>query len=96
MRQAYVYILANQKSGTLYVGMTNNLARCVVEHREGLFDGFAKRYGVTRLVYYEIFDHISAAIKREKLLKGWHRLWKVNLIEKRNPEWNDLYEELNR
>lgn len=96
MRQAYVYILANQKNGTLYIGVTNNLARRAFEHRTKLFDGFAKRYEVKRLVYYEVFDHVGAAIKREKQLKGWHRSWKINLIKKQNPEWKDLYDYLNR
>ena len=92
----FVYILTNRPGGTLYVGVTNDLSRRVWEHREGLFDGFSKRYGLDRLVHYECFSSIADAIHREKRLKAWNRAWKVALIEKENPEWEDLYPLLNR
>ena len=92
--QSYVYILANQKDGTLYVGVTADLIKRVYEHKTEKFSGFTKKYKVKKLVYYEIFDDITEAIKREKVLKGWLRKRKIALIEKDNPEWNDLYESL--
>ena len=92
----YVYILASRKRGTLYVGVTNDLGRRVWEHREKLNDGFTKRYGVTQLVYYEVFDCVNDAIAREKRLKRWPRAWKIRTIERDNPDWHDLYEDLNR
>ncbi|HBM45412.1 MAG: Excinuclease ABC C subunit domain protein [Candidatus Nomurabacteria bacterium GW2011_GWF2_35_66] len=88
----YVYILANNKNGTLYIGVTNNLGRRVFEHKNGLVDGFTKKYFVHNLVYYEEFVDINYAISREKQLKWWKRKWKIDLIEKENPEWQDLYE----
>jgi len=91
----YVYILASQRNGTLYIGVTNNLARRVWEHREGLVPGFTKTYGVRRLVHYEIFEDIRAAIDRETRLKKWNRQWKIDLIQTRNVFWDDLYETLN-
>ncbi len=90
----YVYILASEKNGTLYIGVTNDLIRRVYEHREAVVDGFSKRYGVKRLVYFETHDSIEAAIKREKKLKHWRREWKLNLIERDNPDWFDLYPNL--
>ena len=87
----YVYILASQPRGALYIGVTNDLIRRVYEHREAVVDGFSKRYGVKRLVYFETHDSIEAAIKREKKLKHWRREWKLNLIERDNPDWFDLY-----
>ena len=90
-RVYHVYILASRLGGTLYVGVTNNLARRVFEHREKLARGFTQKYGVSRLVYFEDFDEIGAAIQREKQLKRWNRAWKVKLIEERNPNWDDLY-----
>lgn len=90
----YVYILASKRNGTLYIGVTNNLAKRVWEHREGLVMGFTKQYGVKRLVYYEMFDDINAAIHREKQLKKYKREWKMNLIQKSNVEWRDLSETL--
>ncbi|MBG6208367.1 putative endonuclease [Labrenzia sp. EL_126] len=92
----YVYILASRQNGTLYTGVTNDLARRVHEHREKSGSVFTRRYDVTRLVYYEIFDSPDAAIPREKRLKRWPRDWKIQAIEKHNPEWRDLYEDLNR
>ena len=85
------YMLASKKHGTLYIGVTNDLVRRIAEHKEGSVDGFTKRYGVTKLVYYETFDDVEAAIAREKKLKHWKREWKVNLIEEQNPDWEDLY-----
>ena len=89
--QYYVYILASRIGGTLYIGVTNDLLRRVGEHREGVVAGFTKKYGVKRLVYFETFDDVDAAIAREKLLKGWNRAWKIRLIEKDNPNWDDLF-----
>ena len=92
--QYYVYILASKPNGTLYIGMTNNLARRVWEHRQGLVKGFTKRYNVHRLVHCEFFARPRDAIQREKHLKKWNRAWKIQLIESANPDWNDLYETL--
>jgi putative endonuclease len=87
----YVYILANRIGGTLYIGVTNDLIRRVYEHKTKAAEGFTKAYGVDRLVYYEFFDSIEHAIHREKRLKKWTRAWKIALIEKDNPNWDDLY-----
>ena len=92
LKDYYVYILTND-SKTLYVGVTNNLERRIYEHKHKLRDGFTKKYNLTKLVYFEIFNDINDAIKREKQLKNWHRQWKINLIESKNKEWKDLYEE---
>ena len=92
----YVYIMASDRNGTIYIGVTNDLARRTYEHREGQISGFTKRYEVKRLVHYEVYDSIASAIQREKSLKRWPRKWKLELIEKDNPQWRDLYEELNR
>ena len=94
MKQYYVYILASKKNGTLYIGVTNDLIRRTYEHKEGLSDGFTKKYNVKLLVYYEIHSDINEAIKREKAMKKWLRKWKIELIEKTNPEWKDMYLEL--
>ncbi len=90
----YVYILASERNGTLYVGVTNNIVRRVWEHKEGVAEGFTKKYNVKRLVYVEEHSQIGAAIHREKRLKEWQRKWKLDLIEKDNPNWDDLYEQL--
>ncbi|HEY8334498.1 MAG TPA: GIY-YIG nuclease family protein [Tardiphaga sp.] len=87
----YVYILASQIGGTLYIGVTNDLIRRVYEHKTKVAEGFTRKYGVDRLVYFEYFDHIEHAILREKRLKKWLRAWKIALIEKDNPNWDDLY-----
>ena len=92
--QYYVYILASKRNGTLYIGMTNNLARRIWEHKHDIVDGFTKKYGVHRMVWYEIADNPQAAILREKQLKKWNRAWKLRLIEETNPSWNDLFEEI--
>lgn len=86
-----VYILASKIGGTLYVGVTNDLVRRVYEHREKLADGFTKKYGVNKLVYYETHSDIEAAIMREKQIKKWNRAWKIRIIEDENPNWDDLY-----
>jgi len=90
MKNFYVYIMASQRNGTLYIGVTNDLARRVYEHKEKLIEGFTKEYGVCSLVYFETYSDPSDAIAREKRLKKWNRQWKIDLIEKENPEWIDL------
>jgi putative endonuclease len=90
----WVYILVNQRNGTLYIGVTNDLLRRVSQHRKGIVRGFTNNYGVKHLVYFEEFTDIRAAINRETRLKKWNRKWKLDLIESQNPEWKDLYEEL--
>ena len=89
-----VYILASQRNGTLYVGVTSNLVKRVYEHKFDLVDGFTRRYGVHMLVYYEILDTMDAAITREKQIKAGSRVKKLHLIESENPDWNDLYENI--
>jgi len=91
MAGGYVYILTNRPNGILYVGVTNDLVRRVFEHRSGFIDGFTKRYGLKRLVYFEIFDDIRDAIQREHNIKHWSRAWKVRTIVAANPDWGDLY-----
>ena len=91
-----MYILASRPRGTLYTGVTNDLVRRVHEHRQGVGDGFTKRYRVACLVYFETTENVAAAIQREKRLKEWQRAWKVALIEEHNPEWIDLYPSLLR
>lgn len=86
-----VYILASRRNGTLYVGVTNNLIRRDWEHKQNLTDGFTKKYTVHTLVYYELYSDILHAIAREKEIKKWKRRWKLQLIEKNNPDWKDLY-----
>lgn len=87
----YIYVLASKPHGTLYIGVTNDLVRRVHEHRTDAVPGFTKKYGVHSLVYFEISDSIEAAIQREKQMKVWKRAWKIQLIEKSNAEWRDLY-----
>lgn len=91
----FVYILASRKNGTLYIGVTNDIARRVWEHRQGAGSAFVRKYKVHLFVYAERHDEISRAIQREKTMKEWPRAWKIRTIEALNPEWNDLYEELN-
>ena len=93
-KQFYVYILASQRNGTLYTGMTSDLVKRVWQHRNGEIDGFTKKYNVKHWVYYEPNKTAESAIKREKQIKKWMRRWKLNLIEKDNPEWKDLYKEI--
>jgi len=94
MKQPCVYLLASQRNGTLYVGVTSNLVQRIWQHKEGLAEGFTKKYGVKLLVWYEQHETMESAITREKALKEWQRAWKIALIEKSNPEWNDLYARL--
>ncbi|MCI5047425.1 MAG: GIY-YIG nuclease family protein [Aquisalinus sp.] len=91
-----VYILAKHKNGALYIGVTNDIGRRVWEHREGRGSRHTSKYDINRLVYYQYFDDISDAIAEEKRLKAWRRSWKIALIEKGNPEWRDLYYDLNK
>ena len=90
----YVYILTNKRYGTLYTGMTNDLPRRITEHREDIISGFSKKYGLKTLVYYEQHEDVTDAQKREKNIKDWKRDWKIELIEKGNPNWHDLYEHI--
>ena len=92
----WVYILASQKNGTLYNGVTSRLLERIYEHREGLVPGFTKQYRVKKLVHLEEFADVRDAIAREKVMKKWKRAWKIELIEKANPEWRDLWFDLNR
>jgi putative endonuclease len=93
-RQPCVYILASQRRGTLYAGVTSELAKRVWQHKNDVLPGFTRRYGVHRLVWYEPHESMAAAIAREKAMKAWKRQWKIELIERRNPQWLDLYETL--
>jgi len=93
-RSYYVYILDSRIGGTLYIGVTNDLVRRIGEHKLKIAESFTKKHEVTRLVYFEIFDQIEHAIRREKRLKKWPRAWKILLIEKQNPDWIDLYPEI--
>lgn len=95
MKTYYLYILASKRNGTLYIGVTNNLVKRVYEHKENLVPGFTRKYNIHCLVYYEQFTDIHSAIAREKRIKKWKRQWKLNLIEKTNPHWNDLSNNLN-
>ena len=93
-KQGYVYMLASQRYGTLYLGVTSDLVRRVWEHREAFVDGFTKTYRVKRLVWFEVHDDIYEAITREKQLKQWNRSWKIDLVHKANPLWLDLFDEI--
>ena len=92
--QYYVYILASKRNGALYTGVTNDLVKRVYEHKNDLADGFTKKYGIHQLVYFEQTGDVNSAIAREKQLKNWHRQWKLELIEEKNPEWKDLFSDL--
>jgi putative endonuclease len=94
MKQYYVYILASEKNGTLYIGVTGDLIRRIYEHKQNLIDGFTKEYNVHKLVYYEVHKEIEEAITREKQIKKWNRKWKLRLIEENNLGWKDLYDEI--
>lgn len=91
MKNYYVYILTNKKNGALYIGVTSNLIKRIQEHRIKVVKGFTEKYSIHQLVYYEQTENINHAIAREKALKKWNRQWKINLIEKENPNWKDLY-----
>ncbi|MDP2849603.1 MAG: GIY-YIG nuclease family protein [Sulfuricurvum sp.] len=94
MKKGFVYIMSNKKDGVLYIGVTSDIVKRVYEHKNGFVDGFTKQYYLKNLVYYEVYDDIEEAIKREKQLKNWHREWKIELINKQNPDWEDLYESI--
>ena len=94
MNQYFVYILASKRNGTLYIGITRNLVKRVYEHKHNKVEGFTEKYEVHRLVWYEDCGDVREAITKEKQLKKWNRKWKLALIEKTNPEWQDLYDEL--
>jgi putative endonuclease len=96
MTDYWIYLLTNKPRSTLYVGVTNDLVRRVFEHREGLVKGFTARYGLKMLVYFERHDSPHAAIQREKNIKHWSRLWKLQLVESANPKWRDLYSDIIR
>ena len=89
-----VYILSSKRNGTLYVGVTNNLVKRIWEHKNNVADGFTKKYAVRYLVYFEQHNNPESAITREKQIKKWNRLWKIRLIEEKNPEWSDLHEQI--
>jgi putative endonuclease len=93
-KASYVYMLASARNGTLYLGVTSDLVKRIWEHREGVFEGFTKKYGIKHLVWFEVHTDVIAAITREKQLKKWHRDWKINMIQQGNPDWRDLYEEI--
>lgn len=90
----FVYILASRRNGTLYIGMTDDLLRRIVQHRTGAISGFTKTYGVKMLVWFEVHDSRVGAIQRERQIKKWNRLWKLELIERDNPAWRDLADDL--
>lgn len=93
-KQYFVYILANKRNGTLYIGATDDLVKRTYQHKNNLVDGFTKKYKVHMLVYYESTNDANSMVARERQLKKWNRQWKIELIEKFNPEWRDLYEEI--
>jgi putative endonuclease len=94
MNQYYVYIITNQKYGTLYIGVTNDIIRRIWDHKQKTIKGFSEKYNLDKLVYYETTESIETAITREKQLKNWQRQWKIEMIDKFNPEWTDLYSTL--
>ena len=94
MKTPCVYILASKPNGTLYIGITSNLVQRIWQHKSDFVEGFTKRYRVHRLVWYEVHESMESAILREKVIKKWNRAWKIELIEKSNPTWRDLYDEI--
>lgn len=94
MNYHYIYILTNQRNGTLYIGVTTDLKRRIWEHKNKQLEGFTKKYGIGTLVYFEVYEDYWEAANREKRMKKWNRDWKIELIEKNNPDWRDLYDEL--
>lgn len=94
MKQPCVYILANRRNGTLYTGVTSNLVERAWQHKNGLADGFTKKYGIHTLVWFESHETMASAIGREKAIKEWHRAWKLSMIESMNPQWRDLYDDI--
>ncbi len=93
-KQAFVYIMANKRNGTIYTGVTNDLSNRVWQHKQNVIEGFTKKYGVHHLVYFEQHGSMYSAIEREKQIKKWCRQWKLKLIEKENPSWSDLYDSI--
>ena len=96
MNENYIYILANRIKGSLYIGVTGNLIKRIYEHKNNIIKGFSNKYKIHKLVYYKKIDSIISAIQREKRMKKWKKQWKIELIEKVNPNWNDLYEDILR
>ncbi len=94
MKRFYVYILCSKRNGTLYTGVTSDIVKRVYEHKNGLVEGFTKKYNVHHLVWYEIHESAESAIVREKQIKKWERAWKLKIIEKENPQWIDLYKSI--
>jgi putative endonuclease len=94
-KEFYVYILASKRNGTLYTGVTSNIIKRIWQHKNELVEGFSEKYNVKNLVYYEVHSNMESAITREKRIKKWRRAWKLRLIEEKNFDWKDLYEEIN-
>lgn len=94
MLNSYIYIISNKPNGVLYTGVTSDLKKRIWQHKQGNIEGFSKKYNLKKLVWFEVHDDISEAIKREKQLKKWNRDWKLKLIEEVNPNWNDLFKTL--
>lgn len=94
MKQYFLYIMASKKNGTLYVGVISDIIKRVYEHKEGIIKGFTSQYDIKTLVYYEVFKDVEEAIKREKNVKAWKRDWKLKIIEEKNPDWLDLYDDI--
>jgi putative endonuclease len=94
-KQPAVYIVASKRNGTLYTGVTSNIVKRIWEHKNNLIEGFTKKYNIHRLIYFELHNDMSNAITREKQIKKWRRAWKLRLIEEHNPEWRDLWEDIN-
>ena len=94
MKQYSLYILTNKKNGTLYIGVTSNLKKRIWEHKNKIVEGFTKTYSLHKLVYFETTENIYSALTREKQLKKWNRIWKIRLIEEKNPKWNDLSDDI--
>lgn len=94
MKNYYVYIMTNKRNGTLYTGVTSDLIKRVWQHKSEVIKSFTSEYDLKQLVFYEVHEDVNEAIKREKLIKRWKRVWKLNLIEKINPNWEDLYEKI--
>jgi putative endonuclease len=95
MKEGWIYIMTNKRHGTLYIGVTSDIAARIVQHRTGTGSDFCRKYGLDRLVYIEPHDRIDEAIAREKALKAWKRAWKIQLIEEANPNWEDLFDQIN-
>ena len=93
-KQVYIYILANKRNGTIYIGVTSDLPNRIWQHKNNLIEGFTKKYNVHKLVYFEQHESMNLAIEREKQIKKWNRKWKLELIEKQNSNWEDLYENI--